>query len=113
MTMGVCADCGDQVIRGGGMLVRGSPSLPVRVVPRVDRPLVSPAPRVRMAMPPLTDVLGIGKTRAKSLKSAGIKTVQDLAMADAAEVAEVIRGVSASNAALLIRHARDLLAARG
>src|SRR5205085_10965744 len=24
MTMGVCADCGERVIRGGGMLVRGS-----------------------------------------------------------------------------------------
>jgi hypothetical protein len=113
MTIGVCADCGNQVVRGGGALVAGAPQpLAVRVAPA--RPLLpvaaEPLPLKPAPAPVLTDVMGIGKTRAQQLTRAGIKSVRDLAEADPEFVARVVGGVSEDNAALLIEHAKKLLA---
>jgi predicted RecB family nuclease len=55
-------------------------------------------------------VLGIGKARARQLKRAGIKSVRNLAGADPEYVAGAVRGVSLDNAALLIEHAKKILA---
>jgi len=53
--------------------------------------------------------MGIGKKRAEKLQEAGINTVEDLAAADPADVAQALRGVSAENAAILIEHAKTKL----
>jgi hypothetical protein len=113
MTLGVCADCGNQLVTGGGTLVTGAlQPLPVRVVPAHPLLPVSaePLPLTLAPSPVLTDVMGIGKTRAQQLTRAGIKSVQDLAAADPEHVAKVVIGVSADNAALLVEHAKKLLA---
>lgn len=112
MSVAVCADCGGQVIRGGGKVVRGGPSLPSRSAMHDDRQRLESQKRTPLAAPLLTDVMGIGKARAQELKRAGIKSVRDLAQADPSDVAGAVRGVSVTNAALLIQHARRLLAGR-
>jgi predicted flap endonuclease-1-like 5' DNA nuclease len=77
-----------------------------------DRQRLESQKRTPLAAPLLTDVMGIGKARAQELKRAGIKSVRDLAQADPSDVAGAVRGVSVTNAALLIQHARRLLAGR-
>jgi hypothetical protein len=112
MTVGVCADCGNQLISGGGSVVPGARQpLLIRVVPAhpaglvVAEPLtLKPAPP-----PPLTQVKGIGKIRAQLLKRSGIKSVADFAEADPEFVARVLGTVSVENATLLIEHAKELL----
>jgi hypothetical protein len=112
MTVGRCADCGNQLISGGGKPVAGAVQpLTLRVVsahpirPMTDLLAPRPAPP-----PALTDVLGIGRARARQLKRAGIKSVRSLAGSDPEYVAESVSGVSPDNAALLIEHAKKLLA---
>jgi predicted flap endonuclease-1-like 5' DNA nuclease len=111
MTVGQCANCGSQVVSGGGKPAAGAlQPLAVRVVPAhsvlsVSTETLKPAPT-----PLLTQVMGIGKTRARQLKGAGIKSVRELAAADPEYVARVVGGVSVDNAALLVEHAKKLLA---
>jgi hypothetical protein len=112
MTVGRCADCGNQLISGGGQPVMGAvqpltlrmvPAHPIRPTPDLLAPRPAPPPA-------LTDVLGIGRARARQLKRAGIKSVRSLAGSDPEYVAESVSGVSPDNAALLIEHAKKLLA---
>ena len=85
--------------------------LQLRVIPdhpiRATSSLFAPRPA---AVPPLTEVLGIGDRRARKLKRAGIKSVRNLAGADPEYVAEAVGGVSRDNAVRLIQHAKELLA---
>ena len=108
MMLGTCANCGAQVARGGGPLVAGSPTIPFRTVAHVLLPLVTSAAK-SVVPPSLADIMGIGKKRAEKLQEAGINTVEDLAAADPADVAQALRGVSAENAAILIEHAKTKL----
>ncbi len=112
MTVGRCADCGNQLISGGGQPVPGAVQpLTLRVVPaHPARPTAGLLASRPAAAPALTDVLGIGKARARQLKRAGIKSVRNLAGADPEYVAEVVRGVSPDSAAQLIEHAKKMLA---
>ena len=109
MTVGRCATCDGVVARGGGRLANAAAiTLPVRVVPHVDfRPELVAARAARAI--PLTDVLGIGDARARQLRRAGIRTVRELSAADPQDVAEALAPFTAKNAAVLIRHARELL----
>jgi len=112
MTVGACSDCGNQIVTGGGALVKGvSQPLTLRVVPPH-----TPAPSeifasTRTPIPGLTLVQGIGNARAKHLKRAGIKSIRELAKADPDYVAQALRGVSPKNAAQLVKHAQELLTA--
>lgn len=110
MTVGTCADCGNRVVSGGGRVTPGAVQpLPVRAVPLRPQP-VSTGLLAARAAPALTDVMGIGKARARQLRRSGIKSVQGLATAEPGFVAQVVGGVSVENAALLIAHAKKLLA---
>jgi hypothetical protein len=74
-----------------------------------------PAPAAAVAPPPqpqelpLTEVAGIGNARAKRLQVAQIKTANDLAAADVKVVSQALR-MSPANAAVLIAHAKKLIA---
>jgi Helix-hairpin-helix domain len=111
MMLSTCVNCGTQVVRGGGPVVAGSPTIPFRtvahdVLPLLDRTTPNAAP----ARPPaLTDIMGIGKARAQKLQGAGIHTVEDLAAAHPEDVAHALRGVSLDNAAVLVEHAKKSL----
>ena len=110
MTVGTCAECGNRVVSGGGRITPGAVQpLPVRVVPLRPQP-VSPGLLAVRAAPTLTDVMGIGKVRARQLRRSGIKSVRELATAEPGYVAQAVAGVSVENAALLIAHAKKLLA---
>jgi DNA-binding beta-propeller fold protein YncE len=108
MMLSACANCGTQVVRGGGPLVAGSPTIPFRVVERdLESILARSSTNAPPARPPvLTDIIGIGKARAEKLQEAGINTVEDLAAANPESVAHALRGVSLENAAVLIEHAK-------
>ena len=111
MMVGACARCGNQLVRGGGKAGPAQP-LPLRVAQH-GALIRFPMQAIRVPPPALTDVMGIGKQRARQLKSAGIKSVKDLAEATPEFVAESVRGVSVSNARLLIEHAKARLVSRG
>jgi hypothetical protein len=103
--MGKCANCGSTIIRTGGRL-------PDPGEPRVAFPAIStvkPKPAPKPAPPPLTAIAGIGKPRATQLVRAGIDSVEKLAAASPAAVANAVRGVSVKNAPHFINAARSLL----
>ncbi len=121
MAVGVCSTCGNPVMQGGGP---AGPPVPLRMrvaghaAPAARSaalatglsssfPFTSSIPRVLA----LTDVTGIGATRAGQLKRVGIETAQELAAADSNVVASALKGVSVSNAEVLIENARNLLSA--
>ncbi len=121
MAVGVCSTCGNPVMQGGGP---AGPPVPLRMrvaghaAPAARSaalatglsssfPFTSRIPRVLA----LTDVTGIGATRAGQLKRVGIETAQELAAADPNVVASALKGVSVSNAEVLIENARNLLSA--
>jgi DNA-binding beta-propeller fold protein YncE len=108
LVVGRCARCGDQVTRGGGRAAGAVERLRTRVVH--DHPVRPPASAGRRA-PALTlvQVLGIGESRARKLKRAGIRTVRELAAAEPQQVADALERFSTENAAVLIAHARALL----
>jgi hypothetical protein len=112
MMVSACASCGNQLVSGGGKAGPAQP-LPLRVA-RHGALIRFPMQAMRVIpLPALTDVMGIGKQRARRLKSSGIKSVKDLAEATPEFVAESVRGVSVSNARLLIEHAKARLASSG
>jgi DNA-binding beta-propeller fold protein YncE len=113
MMVGRCADCGNQVVSGGGKLTAGAlQPLTLRMVPtHFTRPVSAETLTLKPAPAPLlTEVVGIGKARAQQLERAGIKSVREFAAADPEYVAKVVVGVSVKNAALLVEHAKKLLA---
>lgn len=109
MVVGICADCHNQVVRGGGQPTLASQPLPVRAASPEVQPVPGVAPAAQSPVVPLlSDIVGIGKARAQQLSHAGVKTIAQLAAADAHFVAEVLTGVSVKNAAILIEHAQKL-----
>lgn len=64
-------------------------------------------PIEEVVKPVLTDIEGIGPTRARRLEEAGIKTIEDLAAATSMEIAK-IAGVSIPKASEWIKKAAEL-----
>lgn len=117
-TLGTCATCGTPMLRLGGLpstvsasfaTVQTPIALPSFVIPRTSATAaLANAPRA--ASLPVTAVAGIGQARARMLAEAGIKTIDDLARANAPDIAKTLRGVTPANAEILIKHAQRLAA---
>ncbi|HET9179983.1 MAG TPA: carboxypeptidase regulatory-like domain-containing protein [Terriglobia bacterium] len=117
MTVGECPDCGETVVRGGGIPAPSALPAPIRVVTVTPHPtsvtplppLAASATTLKIKPPALTDVEGIGPARAQQLSQVGIKSVQDLAAAEPVRVAVALRGVTVESARVLVTHAQKLL----
>ena len=98
--MGKCATCGSTLIHRGGQLL-GHTGI------RAPFPTIS---TVKPKSPtPLTAITGIGNAREVQLIRAGIDSIEKLAVASPAVVANAMMGVSIKNANHFINAARHLL----
>lgn len=107
---GRCANCGAEMVRGGGVVAAGAPSVAVRRLPIATRvPGATPERPEAVVIPSLAAILGIGKGRMRQLTKAGITSVAELAASSPAKVAQALTGVSPKNAAVFIERAREIL----
>jgi hypothetical protein len=107
--IGKCSNCGSTVITHGGKLpVPGEARVPFPTLLTVAAKPV-PKPPTKPVSPPLTAIAGIGKRRAEQLIHAGIDSMEKLATASPADVANAMAGVSIKNAPHFIDAARKLL----
>jgi len=117
VTVGTCATCGTTMVRGGGTVTLGTafataaevmqPAVVIAAAPHQTAASLATA----QPLPPLTAVAGIGASRASALGKAGITTIEQLATANALDVAQALRGVTAANAGVIIGNARRIVAA--
>jgi DNA-binding beta-propeller fold protein YncE len=109
---GQCADCGAELIRGGGFgdMIQ-VPELRLKVQPLIVNPIrhakavVTQTARVEI---PLTAIHGIGDARARKLKEHGIDTISKLAAADPEELVKLLRGAAPELAQRIVTEARQL-----
>ncbi len=112
VTVGRCANCGTVIVRGGGSVVTGAPTISVTRFPIISHaPAVVIERPVSPAMPALTAIPGIGPGRILQLNAIGIKSIANLAAAAPETVAHGLKGVSLKNAAGYIEHARRIVTA--
>ncbi len=117
VTVGTCATCGTTMVRGGGTVTLGTafataaevmqPAVVIAAAP----PQTAASLATAQPLPPLTAVPGIGASRASALAQAGITTMEQLAAANAQDVAHALRGVTPTNAGVIIGNAQRIVAA--
>ncbi|MBV8581277.1 MAG: PD40 domain-containing protein, partial [Candidatus Eremiobacteraeota bacterium] len=109
--VGTCTTCGTTMLAVGGT-VAGRPTvtaIPTLLVPSSPKGTVVGIMSPRQ-VPQLTDVPGIGATRASALTAAGITSVDALARAKPEMIANTLRGVTAANAEVIVKNAQRLSA---
>lgn len=109
--IGTCATCGSTMVLHGRLpLGSGKTLAAFPAIPTIAAKLAaSPKSASRSTPPPLTAIEGIGERRATQLMRAGIDSIEKLALASPAAVADAVTGVSIKNALHYIDAARDLL----
>jgi predicted RecB family nuclease len=86
--------------------MRNRPAAPSEIIQSLEMP-VQPA-KSSQATPPLTEIGGIGKTRAQRLTKMGIDSMEKLAKAEPQKVAKAL-GISSESAAKFIATAKALM----
>jgi len=101
-----CTECRTKIVHLGGSLVADAPVVAWVAGDQPVRIRIAEEHRVAESKPiPVLEVYGIGPVRARQLGRLGIETVQDLAAAEPALVAEHVVGVSIENAVEFISDA--------
>ncbi|MBV9407706.1 MAG: helix-hairpin-helix domain-containing protein, partial [Candidatus Eremiobacteraeota bacterium] len=110
-TVGTCTTCGTTMLAIGGTVTArpATTTIPMLLVPSTPKGTVVGVMSPRQA-PQLTDVPGIGATRASALTAAGITTVDALARAKPETIANTLRGVTSANAEVIVKNAQRLSA---